>query len=92
MKVRARVYFSGQVQGVFFRANTRSHAAMRGVSGWVRNLRDGRVESVMEGEKESVEALIESCREGIPGSRVDDVEITWEKPQGRFRGFEIRTE
>lgn len=91
MKVRAHVFIKGDVQGVFFRSNTRSQAAMRGVSGWVRNLPDGRVEAVMEGERASVESLIESCRKGPPGARVDDIDLSWEKPSHKYTGFEIRT-
>jgi acylphosphatase len=90
MKVRAHVFITGYVQGVLFRSNTRSQAVMKGVSGWIRNLPDGRVEAVMEGERESVEGLIESCRQGPPGARVDDIKVGWEKPAHRHRGFEIR--
>jgi acylphosphatase len=91
MKVRAHVFITGNVQGVFFRSNTRSQAVMRGVDGWVRNLPDGRVEAVMEGEKDDIENLIESYRESPSGARVDDVEISWEKPAHKYNGFEIRS-
>ena len=90
MKVRAHVLIKGDVQGVFFRSNTRSQAVMRQVTGWVRNLPDGRVEAVMEGERDDVEGLIESCRQGPPGARVDDMEIGWEKPCHNHKVFEIR--
>jgi acylphosphatase len=60
------------------------------VSGWVRNLRDGRVEAVFEGEREQVEEMVKFCREGPPGARVTDVDVKWEKYQGGFSGFEIR--
>ena len=90
MKVRAHIFITGDVQGVFFRSNTRSQAVMRQVTGWVRNLPDGRVEAVMEGEKDDVEGLVESCRQGPPGARVGDMEIGWEKPTHKYKGFEIR--
>jgi acylphosphatase len=56
----------------------------------VRNLPDGRVEAVFEGEKEAVEKLIEFCRRGPPGARVTKVEISWEPPTGEFKDFKIR--
>lgn len=90
MIVRAHVYVSGRVQGVFFRENTRRLAQKMGVTGWVRNLPDGRVEAVFEGEKEAVRKMIEFCKRGPPAARVDDVEIIWEKPRGEFLDFEIR--
>ena len=89
MKARAHVFFSGRVQGVFFRSNTRSMASVRKVTGWVKNLPDGRVEAIMEGQREDIEALIEACKEGRTGSVVDDVQITWENATGSFDSFEI---
>jgi acylphosphatase len=90
MRVRAHVLVTGDVQGVFFRFNTRSQARLRNVTGWVRNLSDGRVEAVLEGEKDNVERLIDFCRKGPSGSRVDDVEVSWEKPSHKHKGFGIR--
>jgi len=81
---------SGRVQGVFFRVETRREANRRNVSGWVRNLPDRRVEAVFEGEKDDVERLIEFCRRGPPGARVNHVEVRWERYSGEFRGFRIR--
>ncbi len=89
MKVRAHVWFSGRVQGVFFRANSEKKANELGVNGWARNLLDGRVEAVFEGEESQVNALIEWCRTSQPYARVTDVEIRWEEPQGES-GFRIR--
>ncbi|GAA0267347.1 acylphosphatase [Halobacterium noricense] len=88
-RTRARVLVSGKVQGVYFRANTREQARERGVDGWVRNLRDGRVEAVFEGPDETVEAMVEWCHEGSPAARVDDVEAEYDDPEG-VDGFEIR--
>ena len=88
-RTRARVLVSGKVQGVYFRANTREQARERGVDGWVRNLRDGRVEAVFEGAGDDVDAMVEWCHEGSPAARVDDVEAEYDDPEG-LDGFEIR--
>ncbi len=90
MKVRAHVYVSGLVQGVFFRHETRKGASLLGVSGWVRNLPDGRVEAVFEGDKEKVDGMLEFCRRGPPGAEVEDAEIEWESWKGEFQDFHIR--
>lgn len=90
MKVRAHVFVSGRVQGVFFRHETRLMAIRNNVTGWVRNLPDGRVEAVFEGERENVEAMINFCRRGPPGAVVKNVEVIWENPTGEFKSFQIR--
>jgi acylphosphatase len=90
MKVRAHVFISGMVQGVFFRSETRGEAEKLSVKGWVRNLSDGRVEAVFEGEEKNVKELIEFCRRGPRGARVTDVDIIWENYTGEFRNFEVR--
>jgi acylphosphatase len=83
-KRRAHVWIAGRVQGVFFRAYTRDAAQMIGVTGWVRNLPDGRVEAVFEGESHKVEKMIEWCREGSPLSRIEKLEIIEEVYTGDF--------
>jgi acylphosphatase len=88
--VRAHVVVGGRVQGVFFRTETQEEAHRRNVTGWVRNLPDGRVEAVFEGEKAQVDALVEYCRRGPPGSRVTKVDVTWEDYTGEFKSFSIR--
>ncbi|WP_336038153.1 acylphosphatase [Halobacterium yunchengense] len=88
-RTRARVLVSGKVQGVYYRANTREAATDRGVDGWVRNLRDGRVEAVFEGDREAVEAMVEWCHEGSPAARVDGVEVEYGDPEGE-EGFRVR--
>jgi len=90
MKVRAHVFVSGRVQGVFFRSETKRKADNHGVKGWVRNSPDGRVEAVFEGEEEAVKALIEFCRRGPSGARVTNVDLTWENYTGEFGGFATR--
>ncbi len=91
MKVRAHIVVRGLVQGVFFRASMREVANANGVTGWVRNLPDGRsVEAVLEGEREAVEKVICWSLRGPPGARVEEVEIRFEEYRGEFKGFEIR--
>ena len=89
MVVRAHVFVSGRVQGVFFRFETRRLARRFGVAGWIRNRRDGQVESVFEGEREVVERMVEFCRHGPSGARVTNVEVRWEEPTGEFEGFSV---
>lgn len=90
MNVRAHVIFFGRVQGVFFRDNTRRKAEELGVTGWVRNLRDGSVEALIEGPKEKVEELIEWCRTNQPYARVTEAKVSWEEYRGEFQEFFIR--
>ena len=71
---RVRVVISGRVQGVWFRGWTVDEATARGLSGWVRNRRDGTVEAVFEGAPEAVDAMVEACRTGPPPARVHHVE------------------
>jgi acylphosphatase len=87
--VRCRVVVSGRVQGVFFRATCEQVATGLGVSGWVRNRPDGKVEVVAEGERAAVDELLAWCRQGPPRGRVDRVEITDEPVTGE-RGFRVR--
>ena len=89
MKVRAHVYVSGRVQGVFFRSQTADIAQRLGINGWVRNLSDGRVEALFEGEKEQVEEEIKFCRGGPPGAHVQNLDIRWEDWRGEFRDFKV---
>ncbi len=83
------VFFSGIVQGVFFRAHTRREASRLGLVGWVRNLDDGRVEAWVEGERAAVERLLDYCSGGIPTARVEHVDFDWVRPAGEFRSFEV---
>ena len=70
MKV-VHVIVLGRVQGVGYRAFVEHEALKHGIEGWVRNLRDGSVEAVFAGEPEKLDALIETCRHGPPGARID---------------------
>jgi acylphosphatase len=87
--VRAHVFVSGRVQGVFFRQKTRQLAIGLNVTGWVRNLDDGRVEGVFEGEEEAVVAVVDFCRKGPKGAKVDQVKLNWEDFTGEFHNFAI---
>jgi acylphosphatase len=87
--MRARVQVRGRVQGVFFRADARARAESLGVAGWIRNLPDGRVEAVFEGEDEQVESMVEWCRRGPAGAEVEEVHVEREEPAGET-GFRVR--
>jgi acylphosphatase len=88
-KIRAHVFIVGKVQGVYFRQNTRIVANRHKVTGWVRNLRDGRVEAVLEGNEMDVSELIEWFYAGPPKAKVDDVQIKYESYVGEFQGFKV---
>ena len=86
---RVHVYVSGQVQGVFFRGTTRDDAQEKGVDGWVKNLDDGRVEAVFEGDPDAVDEMVDFCYEGSEMASVSTVEVTEEEPEG-IDDFRIR--
>ena len=88
-RTRAHGFVSGTVQGVYYRATTRDTACEEGVDGWVRNLEDGRVEAVFEGEADRVASMVEWCHTGSPRADVDDIDVEHEEPEG-VDGFEIR--
>ncbi|MDQ4076382.1 MAG: acylphosphatase [Chloroflexota bacterium] len=87
---RVHLFIDGRVQGVFFRASTREKARQLGVDGFVRNLRDGRVEIVAEGDEQALNRLIEWARNGPPDAYVTEADISWEEPRGEFSGFTVR--
>jgi acylphosphatase len=86
---RMHVFVSGRVQGVFFRARTRETAQSLKLTGWVRNLYDGRVEAVFEGKDEDIEAMMEWCKKGPPYAIVKQVDASEEQSTGEFRDFQI---
>ncbi len=88
-KARAHVLISGKVQGVFYRVNTKRMADKLGVKGWIRNLPDGRVEAVFEGDEEAVKRLISWCWIGPPGAKVTNIEVEWEEYLGEYEGFKV---
>ena len=89
MRVARRLVITGRVQGVGFRYFAQEAAVREGVTGWVRNLPDGRVEAYVEGECEVTTRVERALRHGPRGARVDAVEVDMEMPSGAYRGFEI---
>jgi acylphosphatase len=89
MKTRCHIFVSGRVQGVFFRAYTKERAIDYGVSGWVKNRRDGRVEAVFEGDKKAIEKLIDDLKRGPPHGRVDNIDVGYEDYLDELRGFHV---
>ena len=87
---RAEVTISGHVQGVYFRANTRDRAKRFGLKGWVKNLANGNVKAVLEGDENDIESLINWFHKGPPMARVDDVKVDWKDPSREFERFKIR--
>ena len=86
---RIHLIITGRVQGVFFRASAQAAAVKEGVSGWVKNLANGQVETVAEGEKTALQAYVSWCRNGPPAANVTDVTVSLEKAIGEFKGFQI---
>lgn len=87
---RAHIFVSGKVQGVFYRDSTKKEADKRGATGWVRNLRDGRVEAVFEGPADTVAAMVAWCRIGSALSRPTFVDNKDGEAEEGFTSFEIR--
>lgn len=90
MKTRAHVIVTGKVQGVFYRAETASKAKQLSLKGWVRNLPDGRVEAIFEGEETDVRKIIDFCWHGPPNAYVVDVDVRQQEWKGEFESFEVR--
>lgn len=89
MNIRVSVIVKGHVQGVAFRYYTRRRGLELGVTGWIRNLPDGSVEGLFEGEEATVHALVEWCRGGPPSARVVQLEIQTGIYSGEFATFTI---
>lgn len=85
MTVRRRILVSGRVQGVFYRDSCRREADRIGVGGRASNLDDGRVEVIVEGEPDAVEAMIDWCRRGSDPANVTNIEVEEQEPQGEDR-------
>ncbi|MFH5833342.1 acylphosphatase [Halalkalibaculum sp. DA384] len=86
---RAHIFIEGRVQGVGFRHFTKTNARQLGVNGWVKNLPDGRVEAVFEGEEPPVKKMVERVKEGPRASSVSNVEVEWETPSREFSNFRV---
>ena len=87
---RAHIVVKGRVQGIFFRSNTKRIAAELELKGYVKNLPDGNVEVVAEGNEKTLNKLIEFCKAGPSLAKVEDVHIKFEKPKKEFDDFEVR--
>lgn len=87
--VRAHVVIDGRVQGVCFRLETRREAVDRGITGWVKNLPDGSVEAVLEGEEGDVKSMLKWCEVGPSLARVMNVSLTWKPHTGEYDRFDI---
>ena len=86
---RVHLLVSGKVQGVFFRQALKVVAKKNNVSGWVRNLKDGRVEAILEGDNKSVNSVIEWTSIGPANSHIDDIEVINEEFKNEFSTFEV---
>ncbi|MFC1595992.1 acylphosphatase [Candidatus Margulisiibacteriota bacterium] len=89
MLIRKHIIITGLVQGVCFRMYTQREAEYRGVTGWVKNNIDGKLEAVFEGEKDAVDRVVTWCRQGPPSAMVQDIEIREDRYTGEYIGFEI---
>ncbi len=89
-KAQVRIVVKGRVQGVFFRAATAHEAHGLGLTGWVRNSPDGRVEIRAEGARRNLEMLAAWAHQGPPAARVTEVEVEWSDYGGNWHGFEVR--
>jgi acylphosphatase len=88
-QARAHVFVTGTVQGVWFRESARAQAVQLNVTGWVRNLPDGRVEAVFEGTPYAVATLVAWCRQGPERARVRHVDVVDEEATGEFPSFTV---
>ena len=86
---RAHVYVSGEVQGVFFRDSTCEKAQQLCLSGWVKNLPDGRVEALFEGPSQKVREMVRWCEQGPPHAAVENVEVEFDTAREDTSGFEV---
>lgn len=87
---RLEIVVSGRVQGVWFRASTRDEARRLGLTGWVRNLPDGRVQAIFEGGEDRLRLMLDWCRVGPAGARVDQVDARWGAATDSFEEFSVR--
>jgi acylphosphatase len=86
---QARLLITGKVQGVFYRASCQEIAQRLGLSGWVKNLSDGNVEALVQGEKVGIEKLINWCKKGPPDAVVSNLNVNWETVIKQITSFKI---
>ena len=89
-KIRAHIFVSGRVQGVFFREKTKKKAEQLRITGWIKNLADSRVEAIFEGKKENVQNMVDWARKGPIWAKIDALNVIWEDYKAEFNKFEIR--
>ena len=89
MNIRTHAIFTGKVQGVFFRMNTNQKANGLGIKGWVRNVSDGTVEAIFEGEENNIKMLIDWCKTKIQMARVDEAQVENSEYLGEFDSFDV---
>ncbi len=87
---QVHLIISGKVQGVFYRASCQETAIQYGLKGWVKNLPNGDVEVLVQGEKEKIESLIDWCKKGPPHAKVNNVKVEWQLMMERLYSFGIR--
>jgi acylphosphatase len=87
---RLHIIIEGIVQGVFYRASTIEESSKLGLTGWVMNCSDGRVEAVFEGNIDKIDKIIEWCKKGPPGAEVTNIETVWEQATGEYDSFSIK--
>ena len=90
MTQRAHIFVSGRVQGVFYRQETKSTAQAFGLTGWVRNLPDERVEAVFEGDPAAIKKMLQWSQIGPENARVDGFEVKWDESVEGLKEFSIR--
>jgi acylphosphatase len=88
-KIRVHIVANGKVQGVYFRQNTQCVCTRYGVTGWICNLADGSIEIVLEGDRDSVDNVIEWCKVGPPNARVEKFDLRFDRYTGEFQDFKI---
>ncbi|WP_020401856.1 acylphosphatase [Gracilimonas tropica] len=88
--MKKHIWITGRVQGVGFRHFTRKNAESLGVLGWVRNLPDGKVEAVFEGDEDQIDELIDRCKKGPPAAYVKEIKVEEPKEKGAFTDFQVR--
>lgn len=87
---RMHVFYSGHVQGVGFRYAAQDIAESLGLKGWVKNLADGRVEIITEGKEADIKEFLDQILKGQLNRYIKNTELSWEKPTGEFKDFDIR--
>lgn len=90
-RTSARILVHGMVQGVYYRQSLKRTALSNSVTGWARNLTDGRVEALLQGDKKNIEKIIQWAREGPPRSHVSKVEVEWDVPAKTYDKFKVRS-